>query len=77
MRFRQASAAAFLVPLLAACGATGLLYRRTTEPLTTNFRSTPVGRKHAGGDIKHVHYKLDVMWDTNAIGPSGMSGRSR
>jgi hypothetical protein len=61
------------MPLLPAC-TTGLLYKHTLEPLTTNFHKTPsaiVGSDEKSGDVKHLHvpyFNLDVMSDSNAIG---------
>jgi hypothetical protein len=46
----------------------GLAYRHTTEPLTTNFRATPIVSRGELGNIKHFRYRLEAMWDSNAIG---------
>ncbi len=73
---RSARDALLLLPLLAGCG-TGQIYQHTTVPLTHDFRATPTGiggGKEGLGNIKHVSYRIDVLWDTNAIGDAAKAG---
>ena len=54
--------------LLASCTPYGLLYTHTKKPLDTNMSQTPVNDNSGQGDIKHIRFYVDVMWDSNAIG---------
>jgi hypothetical protein len=49
---------------------TGCVYRHTTVPLDVNFHRTPIGTPGKAGhaDIKHFRFRVQVMWDSNAIG---------
>ncbi|MCP4004227.1 MAG: hypothetical protein GY725_08535 [bacterium] len=68
---RRLALAVLLVALLAlsAC-AQGFIFRRTVEPLSTDFARTPVhGCAPARSDVKQVRYRyLDFRWDGNGIG---------
>ncbi len=53
------------------CGAVGLIYTHTTEPLDLNLNRTPIfaERAEAGAsDVKSVRYYVSVDWNSNAIG---------
>ena len=54
--------------LLAGCTPYGVLYTHIKKPLDTNMFQTPVNGNNAQGDIKHISFYVDVMWDSNAIG---------
>lgn len=73
---RSARRALLLLPLLAGCGI-GRIYTHTTLPLTRDFHRTPsgiAGGKEGLGNIKHVSYRVDVLWDSNAIGDAAKEG---
>ena len=59
--------------LLLTCGClTGLIYTNTTVPLDRNFDRTPV-YSGSGGKVRHIHipiptFRIDFLWDSNAIG---------
>ncbi len=58
-----------LIPLLLS---TGCIYKHTTKPLTTDFRSTPVAAEGATApsgltQIRYSYY-VDFRWDSSAIG---------
>lgn len=60
--------AAVAALFLGGCTA-GLLYTRTTEPLTLNHHATPVVTNSAQGDVKHIQLNwFGVMWDRNGLG---------
>ena len=44
------------------------LYSRTVQPLTTDFRATPVAPDRSESDIKTVTFYVDVEWGDNGIG---------
>lgn len=49
----------------------GLIYTNATEPLTVDFKRTPVGDNFDGNsDVKELRYNayLRVIWDENSIG---------
>jgi len=49
----------------------GLIYTNVTEPLTTNFKRTPVGDGDEGdSNVKEIRYNFyaRVIWDENSIG---------
>jgi hypothetical protein len=54
--------------LLASCTPYGLLYTHIKKPLDTNMSQTPMIDNNVQGDIKHIRFYVDVMWDSNAIG---------
>lgn len=54
--------------LLAGCIAQGAIYSRTTQPLMTDFQSTPVGDAGSKGDVKTVAFYVDVEWGDGGIG---------
>jgi hypothetical protein len=37
-------------------------------PLDTNLSHTRKGTYHNKGNVKHLHFYVDVMWSSNAIG---------
>ncbi len=62
-----------LVVILAISGClhispSGYLFTKVTTPLDVNFSQTPSGIKKGKSSVKHFHYYVDVMWDSNAIG---------
>ena len=47
----------------------GIIFSHTVKPLDINCSQTPRGPANsAKGDIKHLHYYVDIKWDNNAIG---------
>ncbi len=57
-----------LTAVTALSGCSGvLIYRETVEPLTLNLNQTPVVQDSGVGDVKHLHYYVDVLWDSNAL----------
>lgn len=54
--------------LLAGCSPRGFLFTKTTMPLDINLSQTASGSHHGRGNVKHLHYYVDVMWSSNAIG---------
>ncbi len=44
------------------------IYYHTITPLDVNFEEAPVVQESEEGDIRHLHYYVDVRWDSNAIG---------
>jgi len=50
------------------CTPIGIVYTHTKTPLDTNMSQTPAEGRNAHGDIKHISFYVDVMWDSNAIG---------
>ena len=56
-----------LVIVLSLTGC-GYIYTHTIEPLDVNLDRTPFVVDSEEGDIKHFHYYVDVVWDSNAIG---------
>ncbi|MBU1052381.1 MAG: hypothetical protein KKC46_00950 [Proteobacteria bacterium] len=61
-----------IVPALTACmhlRPKGYVYTHITTPLDINADKTPIGPAESKkGDIKHIHYRVDIKWDSNAIG---------
>lgn len=53
---------------LSSCAPTGIVYTHIKEPLDTNMSRTPAVGKDAKGDLKHISFYVDVMWDSAAIG---------
>jgi hypothetical protein len=53
---------------LAGCTPRGLLYTHIRTPLDINMSQTPADGKNNHGDLKHIPFYVDVMWDSNAIG---------
>jgi hypothetical protein len=54
--------------LLTGCGM-GSIYTHTFTPLDINLNQTPAS--HLDGyqeNIKQLHYYVDIIWDSNAIG---------
>ena len=75
-RVQRGAAILSLLPLLSGC-AIGRIYNHTTLPLSLNFERTPsgiVGGKTGDENIKHFSYRVDVLWDTNAIGDAAKAG---
>lgn len=54
--------------LFSGCAPTGILYTHTKIPLDTNMSRTTTAGKGASGDLKHISFYVNVMWDSNAIG---------
>ncbi len=47
----------------------GIIYTHITTPLDINADKTPIGpAASADGNIKHIHYYMDIKWHSNAIG---------
>lgn len=44
------------------------IYYHTIRPLDLNLEAPPVVPNSEEGDIRHLHYYVDVRWDSNAIG---------
>ena len=53
---------------VAGCSPRGLLFTKSTLPLDTNLSHTRKVPHYEKGDVKHLHYYMDVMWSSNAIG---------
>jgi hypothetical protein len=53
---------------LNSCAPVGLVYTHTRRPLDTNMSRTPVDGRSVHGDLKHISFYVDVMWDSAAIG---------
>ncbi len=56
------------IQFLAGCAPRGLLYTHIKTPLDTNMSQTPADGKSLHGDLKHIHFYVDVLSDSNAIG---------
>jgi len=54
--------------ILAGCSPRGFLFTKATMPLDINLSQTPKASHHGQGNVKHLHYYVDVMWSSNAIG---------
>jgi hypothetical protein len=62
------STALVMAALLFGCGASGLIYTHTMQPLTLDMHKTPVVPTSGEGDIKHIHFRVvEVAWGSNAI----------
>jgi len=46
----------------------GYVYSHSTEPLMTDFSSTPAGAERTSGAVKTVSFYVTVQWDKNGIG---------
>jgi hypothetical protein len=61
-----------ILPALTACmhpSPKGYIFTHITSPLDVNADKTPIGSTGSEkGDIKHIHYYVDIKWDSNAIG---------
>jgi len=60
-----------LLALLSTTACTnGFVYRHTTQPLSRDFRQTPVVHgEPARNDLKQFRYRyLDFRWESNSIG---------
>ena len=53
---------------LAGCTPRGLLYTHIKTPLDTNMSQTPVGGKSIHGDLEHIHFYVNILCDSSAIG---------
>ena len=53
---------------LSSCAPIGIVYTHTKQPLDTNMSRTPVDGRKVDGNIKHISFYVDVMWDSAAIG---------
>ncbi len=54
--------------VLAGCTPRGLLYTHIKTPLDINMSQTPADGKNVHGDLKHIPFYVDILWDSNAIG---------
>lgn len=54
--------------VLAGCSPRGLLYTHIRTPLDINMSQTPADGKNVHGDLKHIPFYVDILWDSNAIG---------
>ena len=54
--------------VLAGCAPRGLLYTHIRTPLDINMFQTPADGKNVHGDLKHIPFYVDILWDSNAIG---------
>ena len=54
--------------VLAGCTPFGLLYTHIRTPLDINMSQTPADGKNIHGDLKHIPFYVDILWDSNAIG---------
>ena len=63
-------ASVLVCALLCSGCVLGLAYTNVTQPLTTDFRNTPVvDGVNAKGDVKEIRYRfVELAWDENAIG---------
>jgi TRL (tRNA-associated locus)-like protein len=60
---------AVLASVVSGCaGPLGLIYTHTIQPLTRDFRQTPVVGDKATGDVKEIQYYVRVLWSGNGIG---------
>lgn len=46
----------------------GLIYTHIIFPLDVNLDEDQFVRRPEKGDVKHIQYYIEVMWDSNAIG---------
>ena len=54
--------------LLTGCGV-GSIYTHTFTPLDINLSQTPISDLDGYQEnVKQLHYYVDIMWDSNAIG---------
>jgi hypothetical protein len=51
----------------AGCAPRGLLYTHIKTPLDTNMSQTPADGKSLHGDLKHIHFFVDVLYDSSGI----------
>lgn len=58
---------AFIV-FIAGCSPRGFLFTKSTMPLDSDLSHTRKGSCHDRGNVKHLHFYVDVMWSSNAIG---------
>lgn len=52
----------------AGCAPRGLLYTHIKTPLDTNMSQTPADGKSIHGDLKHIHFYVDILSDSSGIG---------
>ncbi len=57
-----------VILFFSGCAPRGFLYTKTTMPLDVNLSKTSSGLNHAKGNIKQIHYYVDVRWDSNSFG---------
>ena len=50
------------------CAPTGIVYTHTIQPLDTNMSRTPSDGRSAEGNLKHISFYVNVIWDSAAIG---------
>jgi len=53
---------------LNSCAPVGIVYTHTKRPLDTNMSRTPADGRNVHGDLKHISFFVDVIWDSAAIG---------
>ncbi len=53
---------------LVSCAPIGIVYTHTKRPLDTNMSRTPTSNRNEAGDLKHISFYVNVMWDSAAIG---------
>ena len=53
---------------MAGCTPRGLLYTHLRTPLDIHMFQTPADGKNVHGDLKHIPFYVDILWDSNAIG---------
>lgn len=47
----------------------GFIYQHTVQPLSFDFRNTPVADRSGKSDVKRLEvYRANFVWDSNAIG---------
>lgn len=46
----------------------GYVYSHTTEPLMTDFSSTPAAAERSSGAVKTLTFYVTIQWDKNGIG---------
>ncbi len=66
--FSSCLAALVVILFLAGCSPRGFLFTKATMPLDADLSETPNGSRYGKGNIKHLHYYVDVVWGSNAIG---------
>ena len=54
--------------VLAGCTPRGLLYTHIKTPLDINMFQTPADGKSLHGDLKHIHFFVNVLYDSSGIG---------
>ena len=54
--------------VFAGCAPRGLLYTHIKTPLDTNMSQTPADGKSLHGDLKHIHFFVNVLYDSSGIG---------